>query len=232
MKLSLIIPFKNEIDHAISTLTSVLEFLGEREVDFEIIAVDDSEDGTWDVLNSFEACHPTVVTVKGGHPSGYGTAIQAGLRMATGDVIIPFNGDFSDSLVDVTTYLKKIQSGYDMVFGSRFMKDSQVSGSPRLKTGLSYVGNQILSKMFRADCCDFTNSFKAYRKEVFNEMELTSSGFEIVLEMPLKGIAKGYSYTTVPVHWENRKHGKSKMSVLGIIPRYLLTAARIWSNCN
>ncbi len=227
MKTSLIIPFKNEVEYAETTMTTAYGYLSEREIEFELVAVDDSSDGTWDILKSFESLHQNVVAVRGDDPPGYGKALQKGFSVATGDIIIPFNGDLSDSLDDVISYIHLIEDGYEMVFGSRFMAGAKVTDSTAVKGFLSQLGNAFFQILFRTNCSDITNSFKAYRRMVLEEINPTANGYNIGMEIALKGILKKYKYTTIPVAWSGRKYGRSKMSIIKSIPMYLSTALRI-----
>ncbi|MDM8557613.1 glycosyltransferase family 2 protein [Candidatus Parabeggiatoa sp. HSG14] len=227
MKTSLIIPLKNEVEYAETTMSTAYAYLSEHEIDFELVAVDDSTDGTWEILQSFENLHQNVVAVRGGKPLGYGNALQTGFRVATGDILIPFNGDLSDSLDDVISYIRLIEDGYDMVFGSRFMTGAKVTDSTVVKGFVSQLGNVFLQILFYTKCSDITNSFKAYKRIVLEEINPTANGYNIGMEIALKGILKKYKYTTIPVTWLGRKYGRSKMSMMKSIPTYLSTALRI-----
>ncbi|NEO13851.1 MULTISPECIES: glycosyltransferase family 2 protein [unclassified Moorena] len=227
MKTSLIIPFKNEAAYVEMTMRKAYAYLSKRDIDFELVAVDDSTDGTWEILKSFEKSHQNVVAVKGGNPPGYGKALRKGFSVATGDILIPFNGDLSDSLDDVLSYIQLIENGNDMVFGSRFMAGAKITESTAVKGFLSQFGNSFLQWIFRTNCSDITNSFKAYRRLVLKEIKPTADGYNIGMEMALKGIIKKYRYTTIPVAWSGRKYGRSKMSIIKSIPTYLSTALRV-----
>ncbi len=228
MKTSLIIPFKNEMEYAETTMSAAYAYLSAREIDFELVAVDDSSDGTWEILQSFEDSHQNVVAVRGGEPPGYGKALRKGFSVAAGDILIPFNGDFSDSLDDVISYIRLIEDGYEMVFGSRFMAGAKVTtDSTAVKSFVSRVGNAFLQIVFRTNCSDITNSFKAYRRMVLEEIDPTADGYDIGMEMALKGILEKYKYTTIPVVWSDRKYGRSKMSIMKSVPTYLSTGLRI-----
>lgn len=228
MKTSLIIPFKNEIEYVWMTMNTVHAYLSEHGIDFELIAVDDSSDGTWELLQSFTKSHRSVIAVKGGTPAGYGRALQIGFRRATGDILIPFNGDLSDSLEDVLTYIRLIEEeDYEMVFGSRFMNGSKVSGATVLKSFISRLGNYFLRILYQSKCTDLTNSFKAYKKVVIEDIKPTAQGYNIGMEIALSGILHKYHYTTIPVAWSGREYGRSKMSILKSIPKYLVSAIKI-----
>lgn len=227
MKVSLIIPFKDEIQYASISMRNAHEYLSDRELDFELVAVDDSTDGTWEILRSFEDKYQNIVAVKGGNPPGYGKALRKGLSVATGDILIPFNGDLSDSLDDVIAYIQLIEDGYDMVFGSRFMTGKNVTNSSGVKRAISRLGNMFIQLLFCIKCSDITNSFKAYKRIVLEDIELTSTGFDIGMEIALKGILKKYKYTIIPINYLTRKYGRSKMTVAKILPKYLFTVLKI-----
>ena len=228
MKTSLIIPFKNEEHYAALTINTAHHYLSKQAIEFEIIAVDDSDDDTWFILQALTAVYPNMKLVKGTQPAGYGKALQRGFKVATGDIIIPFNGDLSDSLADVSTYIRLIeQEGYSMVFGSRFMQGAERQGATPVKTTLSWLANQFLQRLFATPCSDLTNSFKAYRSSVWQQLNPTADGYQIGMELALKGIMGQYTYTTVPICWSNRQYGRSKMSTLKVIPSYLWLAVKI-----
>jgi len=227
MKTSLIIPFKNEKEYAEITMKTAYSNMTERNLDFELIAVDDSSDGTWEILKHFQESHNNVVVIKGWDPPGYGQALREGFRSATGDILIPFNGDLCDSLDDVTSYIQHIHDGYDMVFGSRYMKGGKILGHSSAKVLLSRAGNAFLQWMFNAKCTDFTNTFKAYRREVIDAINPQANGYDLGLELALKGIIRGYKYTTIPVVWSDRQYGISKMSILKSMFTHLKTGLKI-----
>jgi len=199
----------------------------EKDVDFELIAVDDSSDGTWELLKLFQISHKDIVVIKGGNPSGYGKALRKGFGAATGDILIPFNGDLCDSLDDVMSYIQLIEDGYDMVFGSRHMEGGKILGHSSVKNHLSRAGNAFLRWIFNAKCTDITNTFKAYRREVLDVVDPQANGYDLGLETALKGLIRGYKYTTIPVTWSDRKYGTSKMSIAKSMLTHLKTGLTI-----
>ncbi len=228
MKASLIIPFKNEREYAALTMATAFDFLTERGQDFELVAVDDSSDGTYEILEEFRRSHDNVVLIKGGDPPGYGKALKRGFAAATGDIVMPFNGDLCDSLDDVMSYIRHIEGGYDMVFGSRYMGGGKILDHPSAKVVLSRLGNLFLQKLFGVECSDITNTFKAYRRDVLEDVGPQSDGYDLGLETALKAFKKGYKYITVPVVWKGRVYGASKMVVAKSMATHLKTSLRIW----
>lgn len=223
MKTSLIIPFKNEKEYADLTMETAYSYMSEKGLDFELIAVDDSTDGTWELLKLFQESHRNIVVIKGGDPPGYGKALRQGFAAASGDILIPFNGDLCDSLDDVLSYIELIEDGYDMVFGSRYMEGGQIMDHPSGKIYLSRAGNAFFRMIFNSKCSDITNTFKAYRREVLEAIDPQADGYDLGLEIALKGLVKGYKYTTIPVIWSARHYGTSKMSILQSMWTHLKT---------
>ena len=107
--------------------------------------------------------------------------------------------------------IKKIDDGYDIVCGSRFVKGSKLINYPPLKLMMTKFYNSIFSFMFGLKVNDFSNAFKSYRRSVFDSIKLEAKEFEITAEMLLKAQIFGYKITEVPVSWVNRKSGESKL---------------------
>lgn len=227
--LSLIVPFRNEKEYAKETISKIYSYLAARKIDFEVIAVDDSTDETWDILKSMEKKFKNFKAVKGDTPPGYGKAIRKGFATAKGDVMIPFNGDMCDSLDDAMEYFKIIkEEGYDMAFGSRYMKGGKVLNYPSNKVIFSKVGNLFLRVLFGIKCSDVTNTFKGFSSKSIEIISPKADSYEIGLELALKGVKKGLTYKTIPISWSGRKYGVSKMKILKSVKRHLITSLKIF----
>jgi dolichol-phosphate mannosyltransferase len=229
-ELSLIIPFKNENEYVKTVIGTVHKYLTKKGVDFEIIAVDDSTDGTWEILRGLQKKYSNFRAVQGWKPAGYGKAIRKGFKMARGKIVVPFNGDMCDSLDDIMRYVKIINGGYDMAFGSRYMPGAKVVNYPRFKKIFSILTNLFIMFAFRVNCSDITQSFKAYRKEVVDDIKPVSDGYEISLEVALRAIRKGYKYKTIPIGWVGRKSGVSKMNLRKSAPLYFNIVMKLLFN--
>lgn len=229
-ELSLIIPFKNENDYVRTVIREVHKYLTKKGIDFEIIAVDDSTDGTWEILRELQKKYSNFRAVQGWKPAGYGKAIRKGFSMARGKIVVPFNGDMCDSLDDVMKYVKIINSGYDMAFGSRYVPGARVLNYPMFKKIFSVITNIFIMVAFRVNCSDITQSFKAYRREVIEKINPISDGYEISLEIAIRAIRKGYKYKTIPISWVGRKSGVSKMNLGKSAPLYFNIVMRLLFN--
>jgi glycosyltransferase involved in cell wall biosynthesis len=185
VKLSIIIPFRNEKGYARTVVKHVHDYLSKQGISFEIIAVDDSTDETWGVLKGLERKYKHFRAFQGWKPPGYGKALRKGFEIAKGDIIVPYNGDMCDSLDDVMEYVQTIDSGYDMAFGSRYMKGSKVVNYPHDKLIFSRLGNLFLQTVSLAHCSDITNTFKAYKRSSIKKINPKTDSFEFVIELAL-----------------------------------------------
>jgi dolichol-phosphate mannosyltransferase len=196
--------------------------------DFELVVVDDSHDGTWEILQAFARDHDHVILIKGGQPPGYGKALRRGFSAASGEILIPFNGDLCDSLDDVMAYIRIIESGYDMAFGSRYMPGGQVLDHPSAKAWLSRFGNMVVKTLHGVDCSDVTNTFKGFRREVIDAVQPQAIGYDLGLEIVLKAARRGFTYKTIPVTWRGREYGVSKMVLAKSLVTHLRMALKTW----
>src|SRR5207244_13369532 len=155
-------------------------------------------------------------------PHGFGRAVARGFDAMAGDAVVLMMADESDDCRDVVRYWKKLNEGYDCVFGSRFVRGGGVIDYPKLKLVLNRLAISFLKVLFRLSLNDTTNAFKAYRKEVIDGCRpLIAPHFNITIEIPLKAIVRGYSWTTIPITWRNRRHGTAKLKIKEMGSRYL-----------
>ena len=141
-------------------------------------------------------------------PNGFGFAVRAGLEAFRGDAVAIVMADGSDDPRDVVLYYRVLEAGYDCAFGSRFMPGAQVHDYPRLKLLINRIVNAGIRVLFRHGYNDTTNAFKAYRREVIENVQpLLSHHFNLTVELPLKAIVRGFSYAIVPTSWTNRAAG-------------------------
>ena len=83
--------------------------------------------------------------------------------------------------------------------------------------------------LFRIKLNDTTNAFKAYRKKVIDGCRpLLAAHFNITVELPLKAIVRGYSWTTIPITWRNRRTGEAKLRIKEMGSRYLFICLYVW----
>ena len=228
--LSVIIPVKNEESCIAKTLRTLLKTLRNIEAQFEILTVEDhSNDGTKAILTECAGANPEIRYLQNGNEPGFGNAVRAGLSEMKGDAAVIFMADLSDNPEDVVAYWEKLNEGYDCVFGSRFINGGSVTSYPLPKLVLNRLANKFIQFIFGIRLNDTTNAFKAYRREVVEGCQpLLSPHFNLTVELPLKAIIRGYSWTVIPIRWKNRKHGSSKFRIREMGSRYIFIILYAW----
>jgi len=172
---------------------------------------------------------PILRPIKSPGPHGFGRAITRGLDAMTGDAVVIMMADESDDCRDVVRYWEKLNEGYDCVFGSRFVKGGGTIDYPPFKLFMNRLANAFVRMMFQHGLNDTTNAFKAYRKTVIDGIRpILSPHFNITVELPLKAIVRGYSFTTIPITWRNRRHGVAKLKIKEMGSRYLFICLYVW----
>jgi dolichol-phosphate mannosyltransferase len=229
-KISIVIPARDEEGCIRSTIEHLHLELHMQQVPHEIVVVDDgSTDSTWAILEATAQRISEVVPVKNGGPHGLGRAIQRGLDVFTGDAVVIMMADESDDCRDVVRYWRTLNDGYECVFGSRFVRGGGVIDYPRIKLCLNRLANWFVRVLFRIRLNDTTNAFKAYRREVIDGCQpILSPHFNITVELPLKAIVRGYSWTVIPITWRNRRTGIAKLKIREMGSRYFFIMAYVW----
>ncbi|TAE01608.1 MAG: glycosyltransferase family 2 protein [Bacteroidetes bacterium] len=223
MKLSIVIPAYNEEGSIAETITTLYATLVKYEIPHEIVVTNDnSKDNTENILKELQTKIPTLVYYTNTGPNGFGYAVRYGLERFTGDCVAIMMADLSDDPEDLVKYYQTMQSGnYDCVFGSRFIKGGKVIDYPKHKYWINRLANFIVRISVGMRYNDTTNAFKLYKKETMEGLKpFLSPHFNLTLELPLKAIVRGYSYTVLPNSWTNRKHGISKLKIKEMGSRY------------
>ena len=223
MKLSIILPVRNEAKGISKTLDLICA--GIDQIDYEVIAVNDfSDDDTYNIISK-KKDSINKIKLFDNAKKGLGGAINLGIEKSNGDAICIMMADLSDDINDLKKYYELIQSkNVDAIFGSRFIKGSNVSDYPIKKLFLNRIFNYITKFIFLSDYNDFTNAFKIYKKNsLIKAMPLISEDFNIFLEIPLKIISRKMNYKIIPIGWKNRKEGKAKFNMKELRSKYLFT---------
>ena len=223
MKLSVIIPAHNEEYCIDGTLLELLDTLRRASINSEIIVINDhSNDKTGTIVKALSKDNPELKCVDNLHPNGFGFAIQTGLENFSGDAVAIVMADASDDPEDVVKFFRKLEEGYDCIFGSRFIKGGGTHDYPKFKLVVNRVVNTFIRILFGISYNDTTNAFKMYRREAIEGIKpFLSRHFNITVELPLKAITRGYSYAVLPNTWTNRTTGESKLKLKEMGSRYL-----------
>ncbi len=229
-KLSIVIPARDEEGCIASTIEHLHVELRLYGVPHEIIVVDDgSTDRTWEILGDLSSGIPEVRPIQNGNPHGFGRAVIRGLNEMTGDAVIIMMADESDDCRDALRYWQTLSQGWECVFGSRFVAGGGTIDYPWFKLVLNRIVNLFIRILFRIRLNDTTNAFKAYRKTVIEGCRpLIAPHFNLTVEIPLKAIVRGYSWTVIPITWRNRRTGRAKFMLKEMGSRYLFIVLYVW----
>ena len=228
MKLSIIMPIRNEKENIVQTLNILKDEL--KQIDYELVIINDfSTDNSLELVESQKKNHPQV-SLFNNETKGLGGAIVLGIKKSRGDLICIMMSDLSDNINDLQKYYKLIQDeNVDAIFGSRFISGSKINGYPKKKLILNRIFNLFTKLIFFSDYNDFTNAFKIYKKKAILEtFPLVSESYNIFLEIPLKIISRKLKYKIIPISWEDRKSGKSKFIIKELGSKYLFTLLYCW----
>jgi len=223
LKLSVIIPAHNEGDCIAGTVRELHRVLSAENIPHEILVVNDNScDHTQSILEELKNEIGPLRILFNPPPNGFGLAVRKGLEAVNGDAVALMMADGSDSPQDLVRFYRTIQEGYDCVFGSRFISGSKVTGYPPLKRVLNRIFNTSIRVLFGLKYNDVTNAFKMYRADVLQGLRpFLSHHFNLTVELPLKAIVRGYSYTILPNSWKSRSSGKSNLKIKEMGSKYL-----------
>ena len=228
--LTIVIPARDERQSIGPTVEHLHRELAHHRIPHEILVVDDgSRDGTWDELQRLKEQIPPLHPVRNDGANGFGRAVVRGIDAASGDAVVIMMADESDDCRDVVRYWEKLQEGYDAVFGSRFTAGGRVIDYPQPKYAINRLFNQFLRLLFGFNYDDTTNAFKAYRRTALDGLRpFLSRHFNLTVELPLKTIIRGYSWTVIPITWRNRLVGVAKLKIREMGARYMFIVMYVW----
>jgi len=228
--LTVVVPARDEEGSVGETVRHLHQALAGRSIPHEIIVVDDgSVDATSLVVRDLANSIPQLRLIRNDGPNGFGRAVVTGIDAASGDAVVIMMADESDDCRDVVAYWEKLGEGYDAVFGSRFVAGAQAVDYPLPKYLLNRVFNFTLRLMFGYAYNDTTNAFKAYRRRTLDGLRpFLAPHFNLTVELPLKVIVRGYSWTVIPISWRNRRAGVAKLKIKEMGARYLFIVLYVW----
>ncbi|MDD2688669.1 MAG: glycosyltransferase [Candidatus Omnitrophica bacterium] len=219
MKLSIVIPAHNEEENIIDVVNKI-----EQSIDFphELVIVNDhSADATAKLLDALSKQYNNITLCENKLSKGFANAIKTGFYNASGQALVPIMADLCDDLSTVKIMLDKIDAGYDVVCGCRYIKGGLRLGGSKIKGFFSCFVGWSLFFLLGLPTHDIANAFKMYKSEVIKAIDVKSKGFEISMELALKAYYLGFKITEVPTIWKEREKGKSSFKMLRLLPNYL-----------
>jgi dolichol-phosphate mannosyltransferase len=215
MKATVVIPTYNERDNIQQLVSEILAL----DQPLDVIVVDDnSPDGTGDLADALAAEHPERVRVIH-RPAklGLGTAHVAGFKLALSqgvERVLSMDADFSHHPRHIPAMLAKSQEAH-LVIGSRYVRGGGTRFCSAKRRALSLGANLFAKLMLGLPARDCTAGFRCYHRDVLLSVDLVdifSNGYSFLIEMIYRTKRKGWRVAEVPIIFEDRRHGLSKIS--------------------
>jgi len=221
-----IIPTYNEADNIIKIILEVLKN-SSPENEFNILVVDDnSPDGTAGLVEEMK--NDKVKLLKRERKSGLGTAYVAGFHYAIKnnyDFVFEMDADFSHDPKYLKGFIDRLNEGYDLVIGSRYINGVSVLNWPIRRLILSYMASVYTRMVTGLKVMDTTAGFMCYRVTALRQInldEVKSNGYSFQIEMKFKFYKKGFKISEIPILFIDRLEGESKMSRKVVYEAYFM----------
>ncbi len=206
-KYSVVVPFHNEEEN-VTTLYDRLKAAMEQVNDtFELVFVDDgSRDRTYRLLEEIAAVDSRVLVVKLRRNFGQTSALAAGFDHAQGEFMLAMDGDLQHDPAEIPSFLAKLEEGYDVVSGWR----SHRGDNFLLRRIPSRAANKLMAVLSGVNIHDFGTTFKAYRREVIQNIPLYGEMHRFI---PALASWYGASICEIPISNPARSAGKSHYGI-------------------
>lgn len=226
-KLLIVIPTYNEKENIVNLIEIIEDTLSKLHFNCEkiwditsLLFIDDnSPDGTAKIIEDISKEYPEgkVNLIKRAGKLGLGTAYITGFKWGiqnSFDYICQMDADLSHNPVYIKDMLDAIKEA-DFIIGSRYVKGGDVRNWGMLRKFISKGGSLYSKIILWVNINDFTGGFNLWKKEVLEEINLDkiiSNGYSFQIELKYRAYKKGFKYKEVPIIFDDRTHGKSKMS--------------------
>lgn len=224
MRLSLILPTYNEA----ANLPELFRRIHERLQPHEVIVVDDdSPDKTWEVAERLRAEFPHVRVIRRVGKKGLSSAVTDGCDVATGEILMVMDSDLQHDPSLIVQLSQKIEEGAGVAVASRYREGGGVGEWVHGRRLLSKFGTFVAQKLPNVETTDPMSGFFAVRADLYKKARplLVPEGFKILFEL-LAAVPKGTRLDEVPLQFQPRLHGESKLSLL-VQLQFLKQALRI-----
>lgn len=206
-KYSIVVPFHNEEESVTRLYDRVKEVMEHVAASFELVFVDDgSRDRTYRMLEEIAAVDSRVLVIKLRRNFGQTSALAAGFDHASGEYILAMDGDLQHDPAEIPHFLAKLEEGYDVVSGWR----AQRADSFVLRRVPSLAANWIMARLSGVDIHDFGTTFKAYRREVIQNIPLYGEMHRFI---PALASWYGATICEVPISNPSRAAGQSHYGI-------------------
>jgi dolichol-phosphate mannosyltransferase len=222
--LSVVIPCYNESEGIPSMrerLSAVLPAL-RRRAEVELVLVDDgSSDGSAELLEAAFADVDGARVVRHAQNRGLGAALRTGFAHAKGSVIVTCDSDGTYPFEEIPALLDRLAPGVDIVTASPYHPDGGIENVPAVRVAISKSASLCYRLLVGRDVHTYTALFRAYRREVIEQIVTRADGFLMVTELLVESILAGFHTVEYPATLRVRRYGQSKAKVLRITRTHL-----------
>ena len=218
---SIVTPAHNEEGNILSFISRIIKMAVSNQLSYEIIAIDDvSSDNTGKILDKLSDEFPQIKVIHRYSNNGPGNAERAGFAVARGKWIITMDTDLSHRPEEIPDFISAANKGYDMVIGSRFVSGGSMDG-PAFRLLLSQACALAAKLITGYPLHDASSGYRIMRASALKKLNLKSGWFEIHTEIPIKFHLHGYKVGEIPIQYERRGEGQSKLTIFQSVPKYL-----------
>lgn len=205
MKVSIVIPAHNEEESIATTIQGVLDRV---RIPYELIVVaDHCTDSTESIVSGFMGKYPQIQLLRNTERKGsFSNAVITGYKAAQGENIVTVMADNCDDAATINAMAAKIDEGYDVVCGSRYIRGGKKIGGPWLQDKLSRIVCVTLKLLTGIPTWDAANSYKMYRSSVLKNLafDIPNAGTEYSMAILFKAYAAEAKITEVPSTWKGQ----------------------------
>ena len=210
--ISIVVPTYREADNLALLAEAVDEALSGPGHGYELLFIDDdSRDGSEEICAELSARFPVRIIVRKGE-RGLATAVIHGISMASGDIVVVMDADLSHPATAIPAMIERLRSGEsDFVLGSRYVEGGSIHDGWSVFRQLNSIIPSLLAKPLCPLKDPMSGFFAIRRTDMPLESQLSPVGYKIALEIFVKG--RFDQPSEVPIHFSNRQHGESKLSL-------------------
>ncbi len=210
--ISVFFPCYNEAPNVGSMVEKTIPVLTSLTSDFEIILVNDgSSDGTAEIIDTLAEKNPCVKAVHHRQNSGYGAALQSGFRAASKDLVFYTDGDAQFDIGELVAIMPLIRQ-YDIVSCYRLDRKEGL-----IRKINAWCWSRLVCWIFSMKIKDIDCAFKLFKRKIFDDIEMHSTGALIDTEILARAVKKGYTVTQAGVHHYSRTAGEQTGANLAVI---------------
>ncbi|MGB7344831.1 MAG: glycosyltransferase family 2 protein [Pirellulaceae bacterium] len=213
-RISFVIPTMDESETVATLLQQIKAVCQENAIQHQVIFVDDgSKDDTWEIIERLAKEDSGTEGIRFRRNFGKAAALAAGFEAAEGEIVLTMDADLQDDPKEIPKFLALLDGGLDVVSGWK-----RVRHDPWHKVLPSRVFNWLVSRATGVQLHDHNCGFKAYRREIFDQVKLYGEHHRFV---PVLAAAHGWKVGEVEVEHHARQFGQSKYGVSRLIKGFL-----------